>query len=223
MSDNNRKDELFFAKVSEKFPDYDKAALTEIMEILNNSDSKEHENAIIIMIDKILQELSERGIDHGLSILNVQERVDLEQEINKIVNKLRQEGKNVEGEDVVKLLIGMIHKKFREKHEDLLKDDDRMLTKEQKRASKEHKKHLLEMAIYEFYKFIHPQAIAGETALENFINNMVIGGLQYAMKHEAKTQNIDKSFAKDMDNLHKDYHRQLDQHNTSKGGQGLGM
>jgi hypothetical protein len=43
-------------------------------------------------------------------------------------------------------------------------------------------------AVYELYKFVTPRKIAGETRRENFVHNMLLGGLKYASRYEGGTK-----------------------------------
>jgi hypothetical protein len=43
-------------------------------------------------------------------------------------------------------------------------------------------------AVYELYKFVSPRRIAGETRRQNFIHNMLLGGLKYASRYEGGTK-----------------------------------
>jgi len=52
--------------------------------------------------------------------------------------------------------------------------------------SKEQKEHLHRMMVYEIYKVLNPNRIAGETPIENFINNVQRYGLKEAMQQEGK-------------------------------------
>ena len=42
------------------------------------------------------------------------------------------------------------------------------------------------MAIYEIYKAMNPNRLAGETQLENFINNVQVHGIKTALQNEGK-------------------------------------
>ena len=43
-------------------------------------------------------------------------------------------------------------------------------------------------AVYELYKFITPRRIAGETRRQNFLHNILLGGLKYASRYEGGTK-----------------------------------
>lgn len=52
--------------------------------------------------------------------------------------------------------------------------------------SQEEKQRRLRLAIYEIYKIFNPNRLAGETAIENFINNVQTRGIKTAMSYEGK-------------------------------------
>jgi len=76
--------------------------------------------------------------------------------------------------------------------------------------------HLRVMMYYEIYKFLNPRQIAGETKLENFINNVVHLGLEIAEKYAGIPQTDNKNsamanvlgnFLQDLQVLHKEFVR----------------
>lgn len=71
--------------------------------------------------------------------------------------------------------------------------------KEEELDEKEKQK-ALKIIIYEMYKIITPNQVAGETALENFINNVKTYGVKEAMKHEG-SQYASKFNPDDLENL----------------------
>jgi hypothetical protein len=72
-------------------------------------------------------------------------------------------------------------------------------------------------AVYELYKFINPRRIAGETRRDNFIHNMILGGLKRASRYEGGTKSEIKSYSpKFIRNLEK-------QHRSFKRGNNTGM
>lgn len=58
------------------------------------------------------------------------------------------------------------------------------LLEEDKKITIQIKKNLEKFMVYEIYKILNPRKIAGETRLDNFINNMITGGLKRASKYE---------------------------------------
>lgn len=67
--------------------------------------------------------------------------------------------------------------------------------KEEKRLKEEYKKHRYRMAMYEIYKVINPNRLAGETELDNFINNLRTRGLDVAQQYQ-RGNNFEKLFTK---------------------------
>lgn len=66
-------------------------------------------------------------------------------------------------------------------------------------------------AVYELYKFITPRRIAGETRRQNFIHNMLLGGLKYASHFEGGTkselQKYTPQFLQKLERQHKKFTR----------------
>jgi hypothetical protein len=60
--------------------------------------------------------------------------------------------------------------------------------------------------VYEMYKILSPRQIAGETRRETFVHNMIVGGLDRALRHEGGTKsevaNYSKAFLRDLQKRH---------------------
>ena len=64
-------------------------------------------------------------------------------------------------------------------------------------------------AVYQVYKFLNPKRIAGETRVENFANNMIMGGM-YRAKHyaggsEQEVAKYSPEFIKKLEDAHKTF------------------
>ncbi|MFV9875941.1 MAG: DUF5394 family protein [Rickettsiales endosymbiont of Dermacentor nuttalli] len=55
------------------------------------------------------------------------------------------------------------------------------------------RENLRKAIIYEIYKFTNPKRIAGETRIENFINNILKGGIGYAKRFDFDNFTADKT------------------------------
>lgn len=67
------------------------------------------------------------------------------------------------------------------------KDKDEELEEEkEEELSEEEKKRRMQIMMYEVYKTLNPHQIAGETAIQNFIDNVRTRGIKVAMQHEGK-------------------------------------
>lgn len=67
----------------------------------------------------------------------------------------------------------------KDKGEDIEEEREEELSEEEKRRRLQH-------VIYEVYKILNPHQIAGETAINNFINNVRTRGINVAMRNEGK-------------------------------------
>ena len=65
-----------------------------------------------------------------------------------------------------------------------------------RRARDNVRKIIQRFAVYELYKFITPKRIAGETKKDNFVHNMVVGGIQRASHFEGGSDLEVKSYGK---------------------------
>lgn len=56
-----------------------------------------------------------------------------------------------------------------------------------KKAEKDLSNTIKRLATYEVYKILNPRRLAGETKIDNFINNIITSGIEFAKKHEKKS------------------------------------
>lgn len=67
------------------------------------------------------------------------------------------------------------------------------------------KNYIKRVIVYEAHKKIDPHCLAGETKVQNFVNNMIVGGLKYAEKHEGAREAkmvLSKERIKDLEREH---------------------
>ena len=66
-------------------------------------------------------------------------------------------------------------------------------------------------SLNEIYKFINPHRIAGETRKENFVHNMILGGMKRASRYEGGTKkelkSYSPSFIRNLEKQHKSFKR----------------
>lgn len=107
---------------------------------------------------------------------------------------------NMDKADIDASLITMLQKFLGISSEKDKKEKDEEELLEYEEMSEEQKQHIHRIMIYEIYKALNPNQIAGETALENFINNVRRHGIVEAMQHEGKE--FAKNFnQKDLENI----------------------
>ena len=67
--------------------------------------------------------------------------------------------------------------------------------------------------VYEVYKAMNPHRIAGERAKDNFVNNMIIGGMKRASKYtggsKSEIRNYSKKQIRDLENKHRSFKKQI--------------
>ena len=67
--------------------------------------------------------------------------------------------------------------------------------------------------VYEVYKAMNPYRIAGERAKDNFINNMIIGGMKRATKYtggsKSEIRTYSKKMIQDLEKKHRSFKKQL--------------
>ncbi|MDJ1305452.1 MAG: DUF5394 family protein [Candidatus Midichloria sp.] len=68
-------------------------------------------------------------------------------------------------------------------------------TKKEEELSEEELKTQTRFVIYEIYKMLNPSRIAGETEIQNFIDNVMIRGVEAALYYDRR--NISRGFSKE--------------------------
>ena len=67
--------------------------------------------------------------------------------------------------------------------------------------------------VYEVYKAINPRRIAGERARDNFVNNMIIGGMkrasQYTGGSKSEIRTYGKKMIQDLEKKHRSFKKPL--------------
>ena len=79
----------------------------------------------------------------------------------------------------IERFLGISLKKEKEEAQELEEEKEDELSKEEKSRR-------LRLAVYEIYKILNPNRLAGETHIENFINNVITRGMKVAMEYEGK-------------------------------------
>ncbi len=107
-----------------------------------------------------------------------------------------------------------------ERDEDLEREQEK---EEELSLSKQERERRYRLAMYEIYKVLNPHQLAGETALENFVNNVRTRGVHEALKYEGAEyfKQFDK---KDLENLESHrfgFAQALKDNGSIGGGRGL--
>ena len=108
----------------------------------------------------------------------------------------------------------------------ITKDKDKELEEEEKEQELEEKdkERRNRLAAYEVYKILNPHQLAGETALENFVNNMVTRGIKVALKYEGKqfAESFEKSDLAKLESHKTNFVNSIKNEGFKGGGAGLG-
>ncbi|KIE04747.1 hypothetical protein NF27_FX00080 [Candidatus Jidaibacter acanthamoeba] len=89
--------------------------------------------------------------------------------------------------------------------------------------SKEEKERRYRLAMYEIYKILNPRQLAGETSLENFVNNVKTRGVEEAMKYEGAehAKNFNSNELENLESHKFGFVQALEAHGAKGGGRGL--
>jgi hypothetical protein len=167
------------------------------------------EAMIILWLKSIIERFADMGEEIDFNKLTADEKAKIMKEIESLVAKLKKSGVAVGSDQIQKLLIEglfVVLKKFQKKQKKEYEYE--FLTEKDK---KNIKAQLIRWAIYELYKIINPRQLAGETKMENFINNVLVGGIEYAKEYsggspeEIKSYGFDSGFLKELEKSHKSH------------------
>lgn len=89
--------------------------------------------------------------------------------------------------------LGITKSKEKDKNKEHEEEKEEELSEEQKRLR-------YQQIMYEAYKILNPERIAGETSLENFISNVITRGIEVAREYDGAQYEKDFS-KKEIDNL----------------------
>ncbi|MFN7039132.1 MAG: DUF5394 family protein [Alphaproteobacteria bacterium] len=184
-----------------------------IIENLKKSQHTDFDLDIIALLQELLGAFSQNldNFPSYDSLSSTQQKLLLE-ELKKIISALSELG--LSQEESLEYIINNFLKSFNNlsKNHRKEKDNFTLTERDRKRIQEE----LERIAIYEEYKALNPNRIAGETKLDNFIHNMKIGGMKRASKYEGGKE-------KDLKGYSADLIKELEQaykENKNKGGRG---
>jgi hypothetical protein len=173
---------------------------------------------VLAAIKALLEEM-DNSAEHGVDV-SLMGAVELEQLMNELdtIAKKLEGNEEIPESDAVKLLLhiirGRLTDRLKKKGLENAQEEEFSFQFMTKKQREQYNQHLREMVMYELYKFLTPHQIAGETRLENFVNNVVHGGINYALHYmgedidKAKqfSDMLGKSFVKELEKHHHDMH-----------------
>lgn len=115
-------------------------------------------------------------------------------------------------------------KKKQLEHAEQQNEEDLEYEEEQEvELSKEEKERRYRLAMYEIYKVINPHQLAGETAFENFLNNVITRGVRVAMEYEGAeyAKVFDKELIENLESHRFSFVQNLKDHGAIGGGRGF--
>ena len=104
------------------------------------------------------------------------------------------------------------------------KDKDKELEEEkEEELSEEQKKIRYQQIMYEAYKILNPERIAGETSLENFLSNVITRGIEVAREYDGAQyeNNFSKKEIQDLDSNKESFVDKLKSSGHKGAGRGL--
>jgi hypothetical protein len=187
----------------DQLPDEDKQNIQEMInEIKSNCDVSHLESLIVLMVKKLLRKFSQAGESVDFDSLTQEQQNMIIGEIERIAKEIKMEGNIETNKKAIQILINILKRRFSAKSASNIEEEYEFLTKEQQEKLQ---KDLEKMVIYLYYMAINPNRIAGETERDNFINNVVIHGVETALRFSKKhvmPKDIDKNILKDLQHKH---------------------
>lgn len=215
MSDNfhhHHHNENILQGKSDEFVHQVKDIISTLKKAGLNISSAEMESTIILALKAMLEKnMDSKGNIPSLQDLSKEQQQQLAENIANLIDNLAAKGAKVRKEDIINFLVENIFKLYaqtkEQMHEEGVDDYEFLNEKDKKRIKEE----LIKQAIYELYKMLNPRRIAGETKLENFINNVVVRGVEIASKYEGgkpkdlENYDLSTSFLKLLQEKHHDF------------------
>ena len=182
------------------------------------SDTKDRlEIGVLIAVRELLEEIA-AAEGQGAELELSDEQIEaITIELEKIAEKLENDD-DIGESDAIKFLLHAIRRRLKKKAKDLDIDEQEFeFDFMSKKEKEQYREHLKQMMRYEVYKFLSPRQVAGESKLENFINNVVHFGMDLAAKYvtgagadvrgftELFETVMGNAFVKDLSNLHSSF------------------
>lgn len=200
-------------KALSKIPEEQKAAVQELINMLNNDGTGEHTAIIFAIINKILNEMSEFGVDLELGMLTSEEKLSLENEIKKLIIEMQRTGRNISKEDMIKIIMSALYKEFKKIYGDMIPENEECLKPVIDRKYNEgFKNHIRLMIIQELNRLmVNSLGLSDERLATYYVNSVV------HMSLKAEIERLrDQSIRKSNNNLRES----VDQSRDNKSGQG---
>ncbi len=112
--------------------------------------------------------------------------------------------------------LGITKSKKKEKDKELEEEKEEKLSEEQKKIR-------YQQIMYEAYKILNPERIAGETSLENFLSNVITRGIEVAREYDGAQyeNNFSKKEIQNLDSNKESFVDKLKSSGHKGGGRGL--
>ena len=181
-------------KALSKIPEEQRAAIQDLINMLNNDGTGDHTAIIFAIINKMLSEMAEFGIDLELGMLTSEEKLSLENEIKKLIIEMQRSGKNISKEDMMRIIMSAIYKEFKKIYGDMVpKDEDSLKPVLEKKYNQGLKKQLELMIIHELNRLMTNSMLLSDTRIaEYYVNSIVYMSLKAEIER-LKDQSIRKS------------------------------
>ena len=131
---------------------------------------------------KMIEEVTKR-LNSGGAAPSQEEMEELKKILMQLLEHLLVNSDDKDVDKLISILViflQLIKSKDKTEEQELEKDE------EQKKLDKNQAEVQKRFIIYEIYKIINPHQIAGETAIANFINNVMLRGIKEAFKYDPK-------------------------------------
>jgi hypothetical protein len=169
-----------------------KLTADQFMALKNKLDSFNFKPQEIIELIKIIGDLRE-FLQNSPDEVSIRKRKDLLARILEYM--MLNQNMLLQNQHLIELLTTMLNKLSIDKNKELEEE-----TEEELELSEEEKKRRLQVVMYELHKVLNPRRIAGETSIENFLNNVAVRGIEVARKYQGHEHAV-KFSAHDLVNL----------------------
>jgi hypothetical protein len=160
--------------------------------ITEQSTNEASESMMLEVILSLLEELSlaqNVGISDEAAIAKLGHAVS---ELEHILERITS-GASVGESDAVALVLQLVKGRLsylrkKQQEKDKKKNKDHNLSTMPEKQRQIFAQHLRQLLFYEIYKFMNPNQIAGETRLDNFLHNLLRGGMQLAERYTSQEE-----------------------------------
>jgi threonine synthase len=187
-----------FKKIMSRFSKNDQEELKKIILNFHGLKQQQVKDLVMEVIAQMLEEMAKDEVSAGDVGMAIKALESMQGKLQQLSEEF--ELGEISEEELIQKFIGALQQEIQEKRHSQKQEE---LDNLPDFVKKEIKRQIYQFFVYEFHKFSNPNQLAGETAKENFLNNVINKGVGFAMKFAGREYVNDKDTIETIKNLDK--------------------